>query len=355
LGIFATFAPLLVEVSPHIIGGRSAFELVLEGIWASAWVALFVLSAYWVRGRRVARWLIILGTITGAISALTIFPFLLLVGPAALLGGVLVIYHFRLMARVSHVPWAEFGLIVVCVIAIGHLKHETKKYSPDLNGKDVGTINGITLSIPHWDRRQSSVEFCTNCIPKPSTSDPAKSIKEIKKISIVLRLSNFQPIKTDQDEKDWFTASNSMSSPYETWTRVEFDPKGYSADGFAFKSEVDSYERDDVHWGPFIRQPQDEYGLLHSVSVRPVEYAVDEYFYDDNQGSTLIKCKTFHRKGSPFDTFDECDMNFLIPEIKLIATAEITKKSLPRWREIEQQVTGIVHSFVVTESAASVP
>jgi hypothetical protein len=217
----------------------------------------------------------------------------------------------------------------------------------------VGSINGVKLSIPA-NYLMGGVEYKKNneksIITKRST--PTFD-SEINDFGIRLRLSNLEPIMTDNDWQEWLHPEKMHSHfiyEYEIWTIIGIYPGWYAPDG-SLKSELSNWARDDSHWGPFVNQPKQVYGLKHSTSVQtPDGHRVSgqyEYFYDDVTWATFIYCKTSRQQVPPFDTFTTCHHDFIVPEIKAVADAIYTKKDLERWRTIEKKTKALVHSFIV--------
>jgi len=119
--------------------------------------------------------------------------------------------------------------------------------------------------------------------------------------------------------------------------------------------ELNAWEKDEAHWGPYIKQKERIYGLTHSISVQTVDkhspntLGQFEFFFDDDKSTTFISCESVRRKVPPFDTFSTCKIDFLIPEIKVFVEAIVTKKDLSRWREIEDKANKDFRSFIVTQ------
>lgn len=221
-------------------------------------------------------------------------------------------------------------------------------------GPAIGKINGIKISIPHY-YLLSGVQYEGE---EPLMMIPRKYIPtfdtNIQDFAILLRLSNMQPIRTDQDERDYDQAQRNSGhvSSYETWTTIGFSPKWYDDTG-SLKGVVTEWETDKAHWwGPFVMQKERISGLVHEDSTQPIHNDKDgvghfDFFYDDGTFDTFIYCQTFRRLVPPNDLFNSCNHLFVIPELKVVAEATYTKNDLPRWREIEKESKSIIHSFIV--------
>jgi len=181
----------------------------------------------------------------------------------------------------------------------------------------------------------------------------------IADFSMRLRLSNFKPIQTKQDWEDYGKLGQmrfpESVSPGNQWIYVEFlftkDHHGCSA---MMQCYFDGIMRDEPHWGPFIPQKNEEYGLNHYLSIQRPTVAVEpgqtnEFFYDPKTHTTLITCTNKLMKVSPYAPLIFCKLNFVIPELDAtirVNFAKAVKDDIAEWPQIEQEVRRIVKSFV---------
>jgi hypothetical protein len=181
-------------------------------------------------------------------------------------------------------------------------------------------------------------------------SEGATQNSQISDFGILLRLSDLQPIRTEQDQQDWEAAFNTLLFR-QTWMMVDFDS--------IYLVDRNPYEGHYMlpRFGPFDRDKDLAYGLVHFESTQTIDdgmrgsntYGHVEYFFD-LPNLTRIECETHKMRVPPFSLHDDCDHYFFIPELNVVAHAFYTKKDLPRWRELEERVRDIVHTFIVSSS-----
>jgi len=74
--------------------------------------------------------------------------------------------------------------------------------------------------------------------------------------------------------------------------------------------------RDLAHWGPFLLQKEEKYGLAHYISVqKPGAGGFDEFFYDAKTEKTIITCANAPMKVTPFKPLSYCEHDFSIPKL----------------------------------------
>jgi hypothetical protein len=212
----------------------------------------------------------------------------------------------------------------------------------------IGSLNGVRLSIPNYYLLSGVQYKGEEPLSTASRITPPTYDTPIEQFAILIRLSNFQPIKTEQDRRDYRAATGRvLPDMYESWMTVGFDPR-WSEDNSVIRNTVENWQRDDTDWGPFLPDDGNSIGLLHMVSTRPTNEFTPkrEYFYDANY-STFIVCHTSKQRVAPYALTSRCDHNFLIPEMHARARAIYTTQNLPRWREIEDGVQKVANDFVV--------
>jgi len=209
-------------------------------------------------------------------------------------------------------------------------------------GYNFGTMNGVRLKIPK-NYLMSKVVYAGEDRMGLGANENGSSV--IDNFGILLRLSNLEPIKTDQDRLDWYAASR-RPQPLKTWMMVSFDnhyPATYS------NSESPS-SRMSI-WGPYTKDKASPYGLAHYESIQSADdgarhgYGHVEYFYRDSSRTTII-CQTHKQVVYPFKTFNSCHHFIWIPQLNVVAEAFYTKDDLSRWSEIESGVREIARSLI---------
>ncbi len=185
---------------------------------------------------------------------------------------------------------------------------------------------------------------------------------EIDNFAIRIRLSNFKPIESKQDWKDYgklgeMTASN--PPPLENrWIHVSFSsPTAYDDETCrgSQRCYFENLMKDDMHWGPFLPQKTDVYGLKHYVSAQRPAIGksigkFDEFFYDAATQKTMITCSNDLMEVPPYIHLSSCQHGFVVPELQGFADVDYNhpaNESLARWREVEDEIRKPVQSFIV--------
>jgi len=218
----------------------------------------------------------------------------------------------------------------------------------------VGNISGIKYSIPH-NYLLSGVQY----EGEEPMFGPMRKIKptfrtNIIEFSILLRLSTLQPIKSEQDLRDWERIQDEPKQPYlyEVWTTIGIEPMNAFMVKTRLKYLVDLWMNNDTRRGPYIQQKQRDFDLVHMISEKKIDESDSasrqyDFYFDDKEWMTFIYCETGRKQVPPFNTFNTCHINFIDPELKTFIYVDLTRKDLSRWQEIERTVEGTLNSFVV--------
>jgi hypothetical protein len=113
--------------------------------------------------------------------------------------------------------------------------------------------------------------------------------------------------------------------------------------------------KDEPHWGPFVLQKQDAFGLDHYVSSQRLEPgksigAYDEVFYDAKTDQTIVTCSNIPAIPAPHERMSFCTLLFFIPELPAsieVSLSHPAKESMPKWREIEAAIRNVLRSFII--------
>jgi hypothetical protein len=184
----------------------------------------------------------------------------------------------------------------------------------------VGTLNGVKLRIPEYYLFPKKIVYeGERHDGLGPASEGATLNSKISDFGILLRLSDLQPIRTEQDQQDWESA---FHKPFfqQTWMMVDFD-NVYSVDHNPYEGHYML-----PRFGPYDRDKNLVFGLVHFESIQTVEDGM--------------------RGGNSYGHVEY----FLVPELNVVAKAFYTKKDLPRWREFEERVRHIAHTFIVSTS-----
>jgi hypothetical protein len=215
----------------------------------------------------------------------------------------------------------------------------------------IGTLNGVKLQIPDYYLFPKKIVYeGERHDGLGPASEGATSDSRIVNFGLLLRTSNLQPIRTEQDRLDWLHAQYVWADS--SWMMVDFD-NIYPIDRTQSPRHYMLPE-----YGPFDRDDNLSYGLTHYESEQPISqgehdsrvYGHVEYFFDLGN-LTRIECDTIQTKTKPLRVFTTCDHRFFIPELNVMAEAFYSKRDLYRWREIETRVREIVHTFAANPVA----
>jgi hypothetical protein len=220
----------------------------------------------------------------------------------------------------------------------------------------VGRMGGAKLAIPSEFRlgpvAYKGIDIWRADSYKNRPEHPTFD-NEIDTFAIRIRQTNFRPIETEVDEREYRQSYETvwgLPPADNRWIHVGFDARLYPVS--AIKT-ADGWYKDDAHWGPYVKAA-DVWGLAHYVSVqRPSTDAIHgdqvEYFYDAAGNSAFMFCRNTLRKVPPYDPLSHCEIDFEVP--KLMARADITnirdKADLAKWREMREGVLRVVDSFIV--------
>jgi hypothetical protein len=222
----------------------------------------------------------------------------------------------------------------------------------------IGQINGVKISIPRYYLTPGLEYEGENFWEGKRRTFTPTFDSPIKDFGIRLRVSNLEPIRTQQDEADYINFGHTPETRYknssEMWMLVAVYADRYRSNWL--QGLRNSYDADDAtnrRIGPFTRQPELEFGLAHSVSPHPVDDGVpqhsgwgQDFYYDETSKATLILCQTSRMVVEPYLILTSCSHFFILPELKAVAEAIYTKNDLHRWREIEGHLKSIFHSFI---------
>jgi len=194
--------------------------------------------------------------------------------------------------------------------------------------------------------------------PKVSTLDT-----DLSSFAIKIRQTNFKPIETPQDWRDYDKLGHSIhpQPPENRWLHVGFEHVGNVRDAQPWqlnrKVQLKNTIVGSPYEGHFTRQKQQQWGLDHYVSDRKPSTHPDgwtyEIFYDPKTDGTFIRCKSTLRSAPLHDVITSCqhEFNFIAKDtgeiIRISASNIHVKSDLARWREVEQGLRAAFQSFIV--------
>lgn len=224
----------------------------------------------------------------------------------------------------------------------------------------VGNIAGIKLSVPN-DYVLYGVHYKGDATRNSSHHAPPRSFaSEIQEFSLLLHLPTLQPGQNEQVWPSYLEFRQPVRHrPGGRSFSVSFSSDSYAANGGQLQAVLDrymkGYMKDDSQGGPFISQDGEVYGLKHALSKhqeneRSRKHSItqsDQLLYDPTTWGTVITCGTYRRNEPPFDLLSDCEHQFVVPELKVVASIHYEKADLSHWQEIENVIKQITHSVVV--------
>jgi hypothetical protein len=203
--------------------------------------------------------------------------------------------------------------------------------------KVTGTMGGRSLAIPRF-----------YLLSEAQYRDAAAEHLTLRSFAICLRLSNFEPVRSARDLQDWSDAlARPDASLYEVFTTIGVYANDELGGRHSLQSDVASAQADASPTGPFHLQADRVAGLAHAISDRRIDFTPSEFYYDDAGWKTEVVCTATRRQDGTPAAFDDCQLKFPVPEINATAVADITKKDLLRWQDLESATRDLVHSFMV--------
>lgn len=202
----------------------------------------------------------------------------------------------------------------------------------------VGSMNGVKLSIPRNYLLSGLLYKGEDPWSGRTRSFTPTLDSSIEDFSLRLRMSTRKPVQSAQDWADYFKQGwHGVYTPDNTWITVSVEPEGLRNGGKngLLRSVFEGWRKDEAHWGPWVRERPDVYGLQYYVSRSP--HGMDstmqpnEIFYDAGTEKTFISCANGHRKAPPHDPTSFCQHLFVVPELKAVASVNyvVNKDFLP--------------------------
>jgi hypothetical protein len=209
-----------------------------------------------------------------------------------------------------------------------------------------GTLNGAELCVPEYYLFPKKIVYEGD---RHDGLDPASAgateKSRISDFSILVRADNFQPIKTENDRRDWIRSQYVWADS--SWLMLDFDVT------FPKDRPQNIARIMNPRYGPFSRSKDLSFGLIRYESDQPIdepedgsrEYGFVEYFFDP-KNLTQIKCDTNRTVTKPFRVFARCEHRFFIPELNVMVDTSYSKGNLSRWQEVEVRVRKIANYFI---------
>lgn len=254
---------------------------------------------------------------------------------------------------------------LLCVICLNACSQNTdtpaQSLSNPLSGAPpaVGNLNGVKIAIPR-EYMLFGVQYMGEDVwkPKPRTTAPSFDTP-IQSFSMLLRLSDLEPIRTPQDMADYQASQHRVASP--TWSiiGVSSEPdEPVINNAMEWTKIVVEHRRSpfDTEHDRNVDTTENIYGLSHSYiehyKANPGQKLFEQRphtYYDAKNWSGLIVC----RDPLPEHVmkFHHCTQSFFNKELKAHIEVSYDIDQLPRWKDIQEKISKIVLSFVVKSPA----
>lgn len=221
----------------------------------------------------------------------------------------------------------------------------------------LGQMNGIKLAIPGYYLLGPigfkgidiwNAESWKNR-PKTNSFD-----NEFDNFAIRIRLTNFRPIESVEDKRDYEKLGSIIGPPpaENRWIHVGIQVWQHELN---FRTAVAGWLKDQANRGPYEALPQVWQLNHYSASVKP---SVDdttwaqttqwEFFYDPVAWRTFIYCRNVVTPTTHI-ALKQCTHKFFMDELR--ASVEIdtlyNETELASWAAREREVSKIIRNFVV--------
>jgi hypothetical protein len=241
------------------------------------------------------------------------------------------------------------ALTLIAFFFMGCGKQVSSKVDDEGAKSWAGTLNGVKIRIPQYYLFPARVVYEGE---RRDGLDPASTgatqDSRINNFSIVVRLSNFEPIRTEKDRQDWVVSNKKDFRT--SWLLASFD-NGYRPNrGTSDQSYMVPF------WGPYNRDGDLVYGLTHYVSVQSPEegdrngFIGHVEYYFGRERFTRIVCVTHKMTVAPYEYHKNCQQNFILPELNVNVEIFYEGSNIPYWLEFENRIKNIAQSFIVDSS-----
>jgi hypothetical protein len=243
------------------------------------------------------------------------------------------------------------------------LRSDTKRDS-DQSCLDIGRMGAIKIAVP--TRYILGPDFVYKGVDiwnsKSFASGRDRSFdREIQYFSIRIRLSNFAPIESEADLKDFMDsmASKRIPSVSNQWIFANFRYPSYfeankkSVDlNYMFKSYVDS----EISKKPsFVKQSDRVDGFVHFLSPQKPSLStssgeINEVYYDEDLKNSIVTCSNTLRRVLPFDPIVSCHHFFFIPGGAIAVNVDNIRDKIyyvSHRKEIERGITNLFDCFII--------
>jgi len=222
----------------------------------------------------------------------------------------------------------------------------------------VGNLSGVRVSIPH-----EYLAFGVTYVGESSMdAKPRERVPDfntpIQSFSLLLRLSDLQPRRTAQDQKEWAAQMHSREANFTKWcmgvevTNIEFPNHGVDW----LKAAVDRYLGMKDIGGDEYFDAADVSGLTRKITKNlksaPSYETQHDLMFDKDKKLSLITCRHTRRDGEDHDTEVQCVQTFYLDDLHAIVNLRYDDIYLENWRVYQKELTKLLQSFAMNSKTA---
>lgn len=215
----------------------------------------------------------------------------------------------------------------------------------------VGTLSGVHIAIPR-EYLVFDVSYEDQPPGKPANQGTTSGLDApIKNFSLLLRLSDLQPRRSPQDEKQWESQKSSYAANFTRWwMSVDVRNSTWPDHGAGWLKTVIGRRLDaTASGGDEYADAPDIYGLTRKVSVRlapaPSYETQHDLMYDKEQNSTLVFCTHMRRNVEPHDVEVVCTQTFYLDDLHAMVDLNYDDIYLKNWKLYQQKIAELLRSF----------
>lgn len=221
----------------------------------------------------------------------------------------------------------------------------------------LGNFAGVKVSIPHdysfyvhyrGERGQNS----------PPHTRPRSFASDIEELSISLHLPTLPPEVRSVWPHYLEYRGRPRHRPGDRSFQVTFSTEAYAKNRGQLKALLDQYMKGyterNSQGGPFTVQDTGLHGLTQALTIqkegrptKPFVTMIDQVLYEPTTWQTVITCGTYRRNEPPFDSRSDCEHQFVVPDLNVLASIHYDEEDLSKWQEIEAVIKKMAQSIIV--------
>lgn len=221
----------------------------------------------------------------------------------------------------------------------------------------VGTLSGVRIAIPR-EYLVFDVSYEDEPPGTPTNQGTTSGLDaRIKNFSLLLRLSDLQPRRSPQDEKQWESQKSSYAANFTRWwMSVDVRNSTWPDHGVGWLKTVVGRRLDaTASGGDEYADAPDIDGLTRKVSVRlapaPSYETQHDLMYDKERNSTLVVCTHMRRNVEPHDVEVVCKQTFYLDDLHAMVDLNYDDVYLKNWKLYQQKIAELLRSLVVNNES----